>query len=160
MRGLACHFWWTGDLSWSDSFHTPHFCDLTPVLCSVAFRSSFIRSLLLDLDPYGENNPDGMFSFFYKPVARELALKFGCNFRHLVKGGSFPACWRIADVVPVPKRFLFSEVGDYRPISITPLLLKIFEKIVAGKPSIFFKVTICFLFLSFCIVRACEHVML
>ena len=31
-----------------------------PVLCSVAFRSSFVCSLLLDLDSfsYGRNNPD------------------------------------------------------------------------------------------------------
>ena len=31
-----------------------------------------------------------------------------------------------------------SEVGDYRPISITPLLSKVFEKIVAGKLSYLF----------------------
>ena len=56
-------------------------------------------------------------------------------FRHLFKGGSFPACWRLADVVPVPKGSPSSDVGDYRPLSITPVLSKVFEKIVAGKLS-------------------------
>ena len=54
-------------------------------------------------------------------------------FRHLVKGSSFLACCRLADVVPVLKESSFSDVGDYRLISITPVLSKVFEKIVAGK---------------------------
>ena len=44
-----------------DSCRQPHSCDSTSVLCSVAFQSSFVCSLLLDLNPYGGNNPDGMF---------------------------------------------------------------------------------------------------
>ena len=40
------------------------------------------------------------------------------------------------------------------PISITPVLSKVFEKIVAGKISIFFwKATVSFFLLSFRIVR-------
>ena len=34
---------------------------------------------------------------------------------------------------PDKKRFTFSDVGDYRSISITPVLPKIFGKIVAEK---------------------------
>ena len=33
----------------------------------------------------------------------------------------------------MPKKFYSSDIGDYIPISITPVLSKIFEKIVAGK---------------------------
>ena len=33
----------------------------------------------------------------------------------------------------MPKKSSSSDIGDYRSISITPLLLKVFEKIVAGK---------------------------
>ena len=35
------------------------------------------------------------------------------------------------------KRFLSSDIGDYIPISIIPLLSKAFEKVVAGKLSYF-----------------------
>ena len=90
-----------------------------------------------------------MFPLFYKQVARELASKLAVNFRQLVIGGTFPACWRLVDVVPVPKESSFSDVGDYRHISITPVLLKVFEMIVAGKLSNFCKVTVCFFALSF-----------
>ena len=53
--------------------------------------------------------------------------------------GSFPACWRLADVVPVPMESSSSDVGDYISISITSLLSHVFEKIVAGKLSNFLK---------------------
>ena len=47
-----------------DSFQQPHFCYPSLALYSVAFRSNFIRSLLLDLNPYGgEYDPDGCFQF-------------------------------------------------------------------------------------------------
>ena len=42
-----------------------------------------------------------------------MAPKLAVNFRRLVKEGSIPACWKLADVVPVPKGSLSSDVGDY-----------------------------------------------
>ena len=47
-----------------DSFQQPHSCDHFSALCSVVFRFSFTRSLLLHFDPYGGNNLDGMFPLF------------------------------------------------------------------------------------------------
>ena len=87
-------------------FQQPHSGNHSPVLCSVAFRSSFVRSLLPDLDSYFVNDSDTMFLLFYKQAARELAYKLTVIFRHLVKRDSFPACWRLAHAVPVPKKFL------------------------------------------------------
>ena len=82
-------------------------------------------------------NPDGMFSHFYKQVARELAPKLSVMFRLLVRRGNFPGCWRLADVAPALKKSYFSDVGDYSPISITPVLSKVFENIVTGMLSHF-----------------------
>ena len=109
------------------------------MLCCLS--SSFFRSLLLDLNPYGGNDPDVMFQLFYKQVARELAPKSAVIFRHLANGGSFPVYWRLADVVPVPEESFSSDVEDHRLISITPFLKKIFEKFEAGKLSHYFEST-------------------
>ena len=51
------------------SFKHSHFCDLCPVLRSVAFRTSLVHSLLLGLDLYGGNDPDGMFPLYYNRLA-------------------------------------------------------------------------------------------
>ena len=75
-----------------DSLEQPHSSDPSPVLCSVVFRPSAIRSLLLDLDPYGGNDPDGILPLFCNQVAWELAPKLAVIFRHLGTGSSFLAC--------------------------------------------------------------------
>ena len=48
----------------TDRFQQPHSCDPSPVLCSVVFRSGFLCSLLLDLNPHGGNDLDGIFPLF------------------------------------------------------------------------------------------------
>ena len=113
-----------------DSFQQPRYGDPSPVLCSVAFRSIIVCSLLLDLDPCGGNYPDGMFSLFYKQVGRKLVTNLAVILRHLVRGARFPAFWRLVDVVPVPNEFPSSDVEDYRP---TLVFSKKFDKIVARK---------------------------
>ena len=52
-------------------------------------------------------------------------------FRWLVRLGSFPACWGQANVTPIPKGPLSSSVANYRPISITSVLSKVFECLVS-----------------------------
>ena len=73
---------------------------------------ALFASLLLDLDSYGVNDPDGIYSLLYMQVAQELAPKLAVMFRHLVKGDSLPACWRLAHVITVPKESHFSDVGN------------------------------------------------
>ena len=52
-------------------------------------------------------------------------------FRPLVRLGSFPANWRQANVTPIPKGPPSSSVANYRPISITSVLSKVFERLVS-----------------------------
>ena len=52
-------------------------------------------------------------------------------FWRLDRLGSFPACWRQANVTPIPKGPLSSSVANYRPISITSVLSKVFERLVS-----------------------------
>ena len=52
-------------------------------------------------------------------------------FRRLVRLSSFPACSRQANVTPIPKGPSSSSVANYRQISITLLLSKVFERQVS-----------------------------
>ena len=51
-------------------------------------------------------------------------------FQRLLHLGSFPACWRLANVTPIPKGLLPSSVSNFWPISITPVLSEVFERLV------------------------------
>ena len=70
-----------------------------------------MRSLILDLGSHGENNSDGIFPLFHNQGAWKLAPELALIIRHLVREGSFPACWRLADVVLLPKESSSSDVG-------------------------------------------------
>ena len=88
-------------------------CHPSPSLTTFAFRSSEVRRLLLDLDPYGGTDPLGMFRLFLKRTADVMAPRFSVVFRRLVRLGSFPACWRQANVTPIPKCPPSSSVANY-----------------------------------------------
>ena len=94
-------------------------CHPSPSLTTFAFRSSEVRHLWLDLDPYGGTDPLGMFPLFLKRTADVMASHLSEVFRWLVCLGSFPACWKQANVTPIPKGPPSSSVANYRPISIT-----------------------------------------
>ena len=106
-------------------------CHPYPSLTSFAFRSSEVRRLLIDLEPYGGSDPLGMFPLFFKRTADVLAPRRSVVFRRLVRLGSFPACWRQVNVTPIPKGPPSSSVADYRPISITSVLSQVFERLVS-----------------------------
>ena len=85
-----------------ESVDLPLTCHPSPSLTTFAFRWSEVRRLLLDLDPYGGTDPLGMFPLFLKRTADVMAPHL-VVFRRLVRLGSFLACWRQANVTPIPK---------------------------------------------------------
>ena len=115
----------------------PQGCFPEPECSSLAFRSSLVVSLLLDLDSGGGVDPVGAFPLFFKEVAAVFAPGLSRVFRLLIKKGSFPRCWRSANVTAIPKGALTQVVANYRPISITPILSKIFERLLASKIVLF-----------------------
>ena len=60
-----------------------------------------------------------------------MASRHSVVFRRLVRLGCFPACWRQANVTPIPKGPPSSSVANSRPISITSVLSKVFERLVS-----------------------------
>ena len=103
----------------------PLTCHPSPSLTIFLFRSSEVRRLLLDLDlMVALTNPVGMFPLFLKRTADVMAHRLSVVFRRLVRLGSFPACWRQANVTPILKGPPSSSVANCRPVSITSVLSK------------------------------------
>ena len=112
-----------------DIVELPQFCHPRTAFCGIAFRAREVERHLLDLDPNGGVDPSGCFPMFFRKTASFLAPKLSCLFRRLLRGGEFPLEWRIVDVAPIPKGPLSALVCNYRPISITPVLSKVFCKV-------------------------------
>ena len=112
-------------------------CHLSLSLTTFAFRSREAKRLLLDFDFYGGTDLLGMFPLFLKKTAVVLAPHLGVVFRRLLRSGSFPVCWRVANVTPIPKGPPFSSASNYRPISLTPILSKVFDRLLSVRPGRF-----------------------
>ena len=72
-----------------------------------------------------------VFSLRLKRTADVTAPRLSVVFRRLVRLGSFTVCWRLANVTPIPKGPPSSSVANYRPIFITSVLSKAFERLVS-----------------------------
>ena len=81
----------------------------------------------------------GIFPFFFKRTADVLAPCPSVVLRRLVRLGSFPASWRLVNVTPIPKGLPSSSVANYRPISITSVFSKVFERLVSVRLGRFIK---------------------
>ena len=112
----------------------PPTCFPSEDFCYFAFKSSEIKYLLNDLDSFGGIDPNGIFPFFLTKVADQLSPKIATIFRRLLMNGEFPSCWRFANITPIPKGTSPTQFSsDYRPISITPVLSKIYEKLLVKR---------------------------
>ena len=90
-----------------------------------------MKRLRLYLDSYGGADPFGMFPFLKKMTAVVLAHRLAVVFRWLLRLGSFPVCWRVANVTPIIKGPPSSLASNYRPLSLTPVLSNVFECLVS-----------------------------
>ena len=86
---------------------------------------------MVDLYSYGGTDPLGRFPHFLMSTADVMAPHLSVVFRRLVRLGNFPACWRHANVTPIPKGPPSSSDANYRLIYITSVLSKVFERLVS-----------------------------
>ena len=89
---------------------------------------SFLRRV-----PNKSCGPDGIPSWVVRDCAHFLCPAITCLFNRSLKEGRVPLCFKMSNIVPVPKRDRPTDVSHFRPISMLPILSKLLEKIVCQK---------------------------
>ena len=77
--------------------------------------------------------PDGMHGLLLKNAASSLAKPLTMLFNRSYASGHIPDEWKLASVVPVHKKGDKGSVENYRPISLTCLFMKVFERCIKTK---------------------------
>jgi hypothetical protein len=99
----------------------------------IDFNEHDIHTILMKLKSSFASGPDGIPPIFYKkladPLTEPLAKFFRCIFSFCV----LPNIWKTALVTPVYKKGPSSSVGNYRPISLTCVVCKVFESVIKNK---------------------------
>ena len=96
----------------------------------IDFNISKVRNLLKLVKPRKASGPDRIHGLVLKNCAFGLAYPLSKLYQVSYNSGIIPQEWKLANVVPVHKKGAKMDVANYRPISLTCLVMKIFEKII------------------------------
>ena len=92
-----------------------------------------VHKLLKKVIPDKAAGPDGIKGHILKNCASSLALPLSILFNKSYHTGQLPKDWKAANVVPIHKKGSKDDVENYRPVSLTSLIMKIFEKCIRDR---------------------------
>ena len=97
------------------------------------FDPDQISNILKDIDTNKSPCPDGITGTVLKKCSSSLSYPLSILFNISFASGRLLQDWNVANAVPVHKRGDESNIENYRPISLTSLVMKVMEKIVRGE---------------------------
>ncbi len=100
---------------------------------NINFDFREIRTLLKNINANKAAGPDGIHGRILKQCAASIAYPLSKIFELSYNSGMIPKEWKLANVVPVYKKGSKMSVENYRPISLTSLVMKIFEKSIRNE---------------------------
>ncbi len=74
--------------------------------------------------------PDGVTPACLKTCADQLAPIFTKIFNRSLELCEVPSCFKRSTIIPVPKKPKITGLNDYRPVALTSVVMKSFEKLV------------------------------
>lgn len=108
----------------SENFHVDH---------SLQYLDPWEVQNYLQRLPNKSSGPDGIPSWIVRDCAIFLSSTITHIFNRCLQEGLFPSCLKRANITPVPKCERPNAPNQFRPISILPILSKVFEKLVCKK---------------------------
>ncbi|KAK3507233.1 hypothetical protein QTP70_011916 [Hemibagrus guttatus] len=74
--------------------------------------------------------PDGVTPACLKTCADQLAFIFSQIFNRSLELCEVPACFKRSTIIPIPKKPKITGLNDYRPVALTSVVMKSFERLV------------------------------
>ncbi|MES9976167.1 MAG: reverse transcriptase family protein [Candidatus Thiodiazotropha sp.] len=105
----------------------------TPAMQDIRITVDETLKYLLKTNINKAAGPDGVHPAIIKPVAPVIAPHVARLFQESLTEGVLPNDWKMASVTPIHKGGRKEDANNYRPVSLTPVLLKTMERIVRDK---------------------------
>ena len=101
-----------------------------PATNTLVLSEHDVRRTLKGVDPRKAAGPDGIPGRVLRDCADQLAPVLTKIFNESLTQASVPTCLKTSTIIPVPKNNTVSCLNDYRPVALTPIIMKCFEKLV------------------------------
>ena len=89
-----------------------------------------VKTVFQKINPRKASGPDNVKGKVLKSCLNELSFIFTYIFNLSLKVHRVPIGWKTAEIIPVPKKPKVSTLNDLRPVALTPIAMKCFEKII------------------------------
>ena len=89
-----------------------------------------VLSTFKRLNPHKAPGPDGVKGKLIKNCAVQLSSVFTYIFQFLLNSHFMPRDWKMSTIIPIPKNAKASVPNDFRPVALTSVLAKCFERIL------------------------------
>ncbi|KAK3575540.1 hypothetical protein QTP86_029469, partial [Hemibagrus guttatus] len=96
----------------------------------IILESHQVRSTMRKIDITKAAGPDSVPGHTLKSCADRLAGVFTNIFNPSLQHALVPTCRKTTTIFPVPKKQQVRCLNDYRPVTLTPIIMKCFERLV------------------------------
>ena len=107
--------------------------ELGEILCDMEFSTESILGALKEIKPFSASPPDCVPAIVLKRCCNSLAYPIWLLWSKSFKEGSVPKCLKTQYITPIFKKGAKSQTENYRPVSITSHLTKVFERLIRGR---------------------------
>ena len=104
-----------------------------PEGCRIPYIDERTVSLLLSKQKKSASGPDDLPFWLWRDYSHHLASIICSIFNCSLRKQCVPQLWKLPNITAIPKESPFSECNQLRPISLTPIIMRIFEKAVSKK---------------------------
>ena len=102
--------------------------DQLPLLTDINFRESLINEAIKELSANSAAGPDGLPASLLINCCAELTPILAILFKESFTKGVIPMLFKRAAIVPIFKSGDKTQASNYRPISLTSVVCKVFER--------------------------------
>ncbi len=103
-----------------------------PKMPEISISENGITKLLANLKPDKAAGPDGIKPLVLRSLKSQISPILHILFQKSLSSGVIPADWSTATVCPLFKKGARSNPANYRPISLTCVICKVMEHIIAS----------------------------
>ncbi|KAM7003411.1 uncharacterized protein LKV04_004454 [Tautogolabrus adspersus] len=96
----------------------------------LSLTSIDVKAALSRINARKAAGPDGTPGRVLRACAEQLTGVFTDIFNLSLAQAAVPACLKATSIVPVPKHSNPTGLNDYRPVALTPIIMKCFERLV------------------------------